>query len=774
MLVLYSGIVILALTVMITMSVYQQQKNVKEQNQNTYINIAKQFKIYTDQYALKALYSLIGEKIFYEYSYSTELILDTEGYLYDGHNYDKLLEIREFLLELASGVSFINSIDIYNIKYDTFISSELGGYYRVSDRRLELKTIISYPTLDYALDKELSQFWIPPSAQLSFYKNTPMLSFVQQFPVFSTPEEAEILFIININLKSIFQNFVVGYALDNQKFVILDQEDQVVFSSDQAILESNRISDDILTLMAEEPDGCRDLTLTDGKCYTAVWLNSSENDWRYLYLAENDSIWDAVFSSLIWFFIGVVIVTLVFVGAVIVTSKWLYAPIRRLVNTSRPSLAEKEAEIKERDDISLIDAAFDNLRGQVDDLEHVLGENKSLILTNLVDDMVHGKITEFKELNERLHFLGKSFQAPAFLLMCTKVDEMLYEKMEYGRREMLHIGIIDYIDRFYNNRDAAYYKAVSTFRYTGLFITVINTEPDNYQKELVQIRELQTRLSEQCEPIFNIAVSRPITAFEEFAPVCDELLTYFKYAYVYGNNNIFTKENIEEYNQKTTNRDADPIPVLAEMLRNQNMEQAKNEITRIFHYSKAEGYSFLYTYNLALQIISLIGSECARQNISAEALNLAKMLEDYSGISKLEDTVSWFHSILDQFSARLLERKEGLDGSVVSTIMEYVRSHVDNQLTLNSVAEEFGLSAGHISRLFKDKTGTNFSDFLIEVKFEAAANRLVCDPGVKIADLAEELGYANLPYFTKLFKERYGVTPTQYRKLHASGHSPIP
>lgn len=102
-------------------------------------------------------------------------------------------------------------------------------------------------------------------------------------------------------------------------------------------------------------------------------------------------------------------------------------------------------------------------------------------------------------------------------------------------------------------------------------------------------------------------------------------------------------------------------------------------------------------------------------------------------------------------------------------IMNSIYTYIEQDLagaTLNSIARKMEITDSHLSRLFKKNTGTNFSEYLSERKLEEAARLLLQDDKIKVADVADMLGYGNPTYFLSRFKSKYGVSPTAYRKEH--------
>ena len=82
----------------------------------------------------------------------------------------------------------------------------------------------------------------------------------------------------------------------------------------------------------------------------------------------------------------------------------------------------------------------------------------------------------------------------------------------------------------------------------------------------------------------------------------------------------------------------------------------------------------------------------------------------------------------------------------------------------------------YLSHLFKDTLGISFQDYLKQKRFEYACN-LIATTQRKILDISISSGFSDVRYLTKLFQERFGCTPKEYRKgtaqLHEIAASPL-
>jgi len=104
------------------------------------------------------------------------------------------------------------------------------------------------------------------------------------------------------------------------------------------------------------------------------------------------------------------------------------------------------------------------------------------------------------------------------------------------------------------------------------------------------------------------------------------------------------------------------------------------------------------------------------------------------------------------------------DGIVKRTCI-YVIDHVEASITLDMVANEINVSKDYIGKLFKQKTGYNFHDYVTRIKMEHA-KYLIRTGEYKNYEISEKLGYKTVDYFSQLFKEYSGCTPRMFKKLN--------
>lgn len=101
---------------------------------------------------------------------------------------------------------------------------------------------------------------------------------------------------------------------------------------------------------------------------------------------------------------------------------------------------------------------------------------------------------------------------------------------------------------------------------------------------------------------------------------------------------------------------------------------------------------------------------------------------------------------------------------VVDQIINYFEDHSSDRISLDQIAETMYLSPFYISRIFKSETGDTPIRHLINIRLERAKELLENGWNGSIQEVAAEVGYDDAYHFSKLFKKRYGVAPSQIRK----------
>lgn len=99
----------------------------------------------------------------------------------------------------------------------------------------------------------------------------------------------------------------------------------------------------------------------------------------------------------------------------------------------------------------------------------------------------------------------------------------------------------------------------------------------------------------------------------------------------------------------------------------------------------------------------------------------------------------------------------------IAYIKKFIRENYDKDLSLDVLGDAAHLHPAYLSRVFKEATQENLSGYIASVRMEKAA-QLLEETDLRIHEVMRHVGYQKSQHFAKLFREKFGVTPTEYRQ----------
>lgn len=128
------------------------------------------------------------------------------------------------------------------------------------------------------------------------------------------------------------------------------------------------------------------------------------------------------------------------------------------------------------------------------------------------------------------------------------------------------------------------------------------------------------------------------------------------------------------------------------------------------------------------------------------------------------EKLGWSIIILSRLlSVITLKRKEAMPvENLPQRIIEYIGANFKQDITLDTLAEEFSVSKHYISRIFSDKIKMNFRAYLLRIRAEYAAS-LIRSTNDSITNICMSSGFTSQRTFNRAFKEIYSMTPREYK-----------
>ena len=178
-----------------------------------------------------------------------------------------------------------------------------------------------------------------------------------------------------------------------------------------------------------------------------------------------------------------------------------------------------------------------------------------------------------------------------------------------------------------------------------------------------------------------------------------------------------------------------------EMLSQLRQGQNKCKVIVLSAYSDFDYAKFAIKYNACEYVLKI-----SIMDELPEALEKAtgKLTQLKKEIEKEEIAVSGQRTLLQQ-------------------IDQYVEQNFKNKISLDEIADELHVNRSYLSRFYKNKTGINLFDTILNLRIEAAKEYLL-NTDMKTYEISEAIGVDDAGYFSKMFKKITGVSPKEFRK----------
>lgn len=109
--------------------------------------------------------------------------------------------------------------------------------------------------------------------------------------------------------------------------------------------------------------------------------------------------------------------------------------------------------------------------------------------------------------------------------------------------------------------------------------------------------------------------------------------------------------------------------------------------------------------------------------------------------------------------------KKGDKSKYVLQAMSYIGEHYsDPNITVAEIAQSIGISEGHLSHTFKKETDYTLLNYLTRYRIHKAME-LLRDCRVKVYEVAQQVGYKDITYFSATFKKVVGISPSEYQDI---------
>ena len=185
-------------------------------------------------------------------------------------------------------------------------------------------------------------------------------------------------------------------------------------------------------------------------------------------------------------------------------------------------------------------------------------------------------------------------------------------------------------------------------------------------------------------------------------------------------------------------------------------------INNFFHNTLSRGsFSIHHVQTKCLEILFDLNYEMRDRGYTKNTINKNKIIESVKSKENISHLKEWFVAAVRDIIRQMTESGEKNVDYIIRA-QKYIQRHYPEKLTLDQVAEQVHVSPVYFSSAFKKRFGINFTDYINDVRINAAKNMLL-NPDIRVKDIYHKIGYSDYSYFCRVFKKKAGVSPLKYR-----------
>jgi two-component system response regulator YesN len=262
-----------------------------------------------------------------------------------------------------------------------------------------------------------------------------------------------------------------------------------------------------------------------------------------------------------------------------------------------------------------------------------------------------------------------------------------------------------------------------------------------------------------------VGVSRIHTGIERISAAYREAEEALSYRMALGDRRVIDIDDVQKGPQIDRGQVLRLHDDVVKNLMVRNLTAAEDRLAALRSYLIAESasdeYVFLVFIELANRVSRLVydlGFEMT------EILNVSnfEVIQDLRRADGIEDLSRRLGAFMKSVADRLAVLTDVRHEAVLEESIRYVHEHYQENFGLEQAAERAGLSSAYFSKLFREKTGSSFVEYLTNTRVEEA-KRLLRSGDLKISDIGVRVGYPNPSYFIRVFTKKTGVSPQRYR-----------
>ncbi|MBP1990109.1 helix-turn-helix domain-containing protein [Paenibacillus eucommiae] len=593
----------------------------------------------------------------------------------------------------------------------------------------------------------------------------------QILPVIYKSPNIESYIIVNLDAELIYSKIVK--KLENHKdqtFFILSKNNALLLHDGQTELNVT-VARQLEMMRQVDQNATSSIIDYNEKKMLVTYQVSKLLDWTFVRAVGLDGLYQSILhiKGLILFSSFMLVLGMGLLA--LLASRNMYGPVFRLLAYVK-SVDQGDGEATPRatkpiDEFKMIQNRFarsiEDRAGLSQRLQESLPAYKEKFLITLIKSNLYSR----EEMIERIESLGLSFRLEDLMLMNVYYEDRKRESLDFYSRNLIKLQLVDILEKELAVRHCGFVVDMAE----DLFTVVINSRQADMLDVYALADNMKLEANKALELCCTIGIGRhcpDVTYLRQAFDDAGEALAHRSHG---GTGEVIYIEDVRLESKPVFIYPQEKEAALNSYVKNGEADQAKLVFTAFVQEVRAQQEKVPY-HQLQHAFVQLWVR--LMETVSNLQLDLSSILGLKNNLvmvllqkRDLEEMIHWSEEMIVVIAARIEEAFREKKGSYIHEVIKLVEENSGSELSLSYAADQLGITPAYLSRIFKEKMGMNFLEFLTNARVEKS-KKLLKETDWKIKEISSLTGYSNVNYFIRIFKEMTGMTPREYRNMYKS------
>ena len=698
------------------------------------------------------------EKAFIAESINPQLLSYMENPFDD--EYKLLRHMIRDLVKIMNSNNYIFSVYIYLPEHDMIVTTE-DGLWKTGD-------FYDLSWLEH-VGKTGSGSW-STTRDITTYagERLGVITFVTSIPFDEHINTNQRLLVVNVYEKELLKLLEAQDSSDLAISFIIDAEGKVVAHKDKSLLgQVSNYKDTVINNILSIKSGSFRFRSPEGR-YLASHVKSDYTRWNYVSLIPEKHIIRPIQNlrtinmviALLCMFFGLI-------AAYIISSR-IYKPISRTILSAKRHILETGTLIKdtdEKDEMKFINATIEQIADKNKNLNKVVQKNEAVLREGLMLDLLLSATIDELQLASKLKQLNMSFPHKNLYVLVFLIDKYntFFKECSDKDRSVYTFAVRNVAEEILGRCS----RSIMVQTDKDKFAAILNTD-EGEEVVIKAANEIRESIREILKFSLTVGISESYNSINETSYSYNEALEFARSRISLGGDRVISRKDIEPGINQVFLISASREEQIFNNIKQGNIDEAVRNIEKVIQqirkepgYPPEEIHQFFYSI-LGFSIKAVNENGWSVSDIFGDNCNLYRDLVENDTANDIKD---WISGILSRMSNFITEKKESKNFSLIDSILNYLNTNYNKDISLNAMADYVSLSTPYLSRLFKNETGENFLEYLTRLRIEKS-KELLLDSDHNITTIAEKVNFGNAQNYIRIFKKYEGMTPGQYREAN--------